>query len=288
MSVGLVPHLIIGLGGQGLIVLNKIKKLANENYVNVEKHNGIQFPLVEYLGIDSTLHDLQHEESLVVLDTKYEIATVNIEPAKDVFNKPGLYDKDIQKLIDDPQIIELAKEKFGEITEGCGGYPLICRIAGLIDIGRLANIIKQKLLNLTHVDRINDLLQKGGYLEKYYLASKENNSLNIYIINSLSGGTGRGLYELVAFLAKKIAVDFVESEENVKVFMFSIMPSVFSYGGKDLSYAQTNAYAGIKEIDFFLEGNYKPEDYILNRLGSNRSIKLPIDFLIPVALQHFG
>ncbi len=281
MGARLVPHLIIGLGGQGLIILNKIKKLAIENHVNPEEHNGIQFPLVEYLGIDSTLHDLQKEESHIVLDSKYEIILVNTERAKEVFEKSGFYESDIQQLINDPEITKLAKEKFKEITAGCGGYPLICRVAGFLEIDRIANILRQKLLNLTAVDRINDLLQKGGYLGKYSL-SKGGRELNIYIINSLSGGTGRGLYELISFLAKKIAADLIESEKNVKVMLFSLMPSVFSLAGKDLAYVQANAYAAVKEIDYFLNGNYRPENYAVKRIGGGSTIESPIDFFIPV------
>ncbi len=78
-------------------------------------------------------------------------------------------------------------------------------------------------------------------------------TINVYIIASLAGGTGSGMFLDTAFLVKHL-------QQNIRTVGFLVLPRIFG----DVPRCEANAYAGLMELEYYsyknlFEVEWKPE-----------------------------
>ena len=263
--VDLTPTLIIGVGGIGGRIVNEIKGF-------VQKRTGVKnFPAVKFLYIDSTLEDYKTLPQKY-LDIEEEFVNVGFDTneLKAIFDKPEAYKVNGGEATLSEIITEWYKNYFKknvdirDILGGCGGLPIVCRVSFLRNhFAKVANKIENLLKTLNNPDELNLLLTKS-FGDRYTVVKEEKGSvkINVYIILSLAGGTGRGLYEQINVLVKTVARNLGLDFNQVRTRFFIILPAQT----KDVAlprYANINTYAGLKEVNVFQEKKYKTENYVI-------------------------
>ncbi len=249
------PTLFIGLGGQGCRLVNLIKKIAVEKYSYVKDNR--TFPLVKFLAIDTDPHiidSIDHDDGLALTSTECIFLSA---------------DQDINKIIKNPEHLECGEEHFidSRISEiikikgqGCGGWPIICKILGLKEIKKLKTTLDNLLRYLTNIDELNQQLFQGAFNERYSF-SRNQLTVHIFILCSLGGGTARGLYELIALLVKFLGKKYLKDPDTqMKIRLVNIFPSAFKIVSSQYpyeDYPRKNQYTAFREIDYFLSHGYE-------------------------------
>ncbi len=261
--IDIVPTLIVGIGGIGGQIVNEVKGL-------VQKKTGDKdFPAIKFLCINSTMRDYEQLPDKY-LDPNSEILLTGFDPneLKTIFENPEAYrvpggDADLSEIITE-WYKNYFKKAIEEILEGCGGFPIVCRVSFLRDhFERVSVKLENLLKTLNNVDEINRLLTER-FGDKYYVSKVEKGGvkINVYVVTSLAGGTGRGLYEQINVLIKNVARKLGLNFNQIRLRFFVILPVQLK--GIDLPfYAQVNTYAGLKEINIFQEKKYRTENYTL-------------------------
>ncbi len=263
--IELTPTLIIGVGGIGGSIVNTIKGL-------VQERTGVKnFPAVKFLYVDSTLEDYKtFPKKYLDINEEFINVVFDANEIKALFEKPETY-----RISDGgsslAEIITGWYKKFfkesvdiREITGGCGGFPIVCRVSFIRNhLGNAAEKIEKTLKILNNPDELNLLLTQS-FGDKFHIVKEEKGGvkINVYIILSLAGGTGRGLYEQINILIKTTARKLGLNLNQIRTRFFIILPPQMV----DVAlprYSYINTYAGLKEINVFQEKRYKTEHYIV-------------------------
>ncbi|HIQ49541.1 MAG TPA: hypothetical protein EYH58_07945, partial [Aquifex aeolicus] len=228
------------------------------------------FPAIKFLYIDSTLEDYKTlPRKYLDIDEEFVNVGFDANELKAVFEKPEVY----KVSGGEATLLEIITEWYRnyfkknadirDILGGCGGLPIVCRVSFLRNhFAKVAGKIENLLKTLNNPDELNLLLTKS-FGDRYAVVKEEKGSvkINVYIILSLAGGTGRGLYEqvnvIVKTVARKLGLDF----NQVRTRFFVVLPAQT----KDVElprYAGVNTYAGLKEVNVFQEKKYKTENYV--------------------------
>jgi hypothetical protein len=218
------PTVVIGLGGTGNGAILKLKRRFINAYGSVP-------PIIRFLSIDTT-ENVEHTEHaddgrVVTLDPGIERHDISIANPASYVN--GTYD-----YIDTwwPSNIPVQA-----ITAGAGQVRARGRLALF---ARSRNIITAINRAIDGVRQIKN--QKLAYREEFRVSDR--GGVEVYIVSSLAGGTGSGMFLDIAFIARS----FVDALSNITgVF---IMPGGFRrFPGTAL--VKPNAYAALKEIERF-------------------------------------
>ena len=88
--------------------------------------------------------------------------------------------------------------------------------------------------------------------------------VEVYVISSLSGGTGSGSFLDVGFMARHLMRGSVS-----KIYGFFLLPRVFG-GLPATGRRNANAYAALKELDYYMGLDYQPAApcFLLRPAGS--------------------
>jgi hypothetical protein len=218
------PTVVIGLGGTGHRAVLKLKRRFINAYGSVP-------PIIRFLSIDTTENVEQTEHAddgrVITLEPGIERHVISVATPASYVN--GTYD-----YIDTwwPSNIPVQA-----ITAGAGQVRAR---------GRLALFARSRNIFTAINKAINDVRQiknqKLAYREEFRVSDR--GGVEVYIVSSLAGGTGSGMFLDIAFIARS----FVDALSNITgVF---VMPGVFSrFPGTAL--VKPNAYAALKEIERF-------------------------------------
>ena len=240
MPTGISRTLVVGVGGTGKEVMTRIRKHLIQGFDSLER-----VPVISFVQIDT-----DPAQAKVHIEKEYadasklkgnEMVRANLA-ASDLGG-------DISKHRHLASWLSPGIEKY-EITDGAKQIRQLGRLAFFArynDIFRALQSGYERSINPDHADRMID----DGLLT-------ESDGFNIYVIGSVSGGTGGGMIQDVAFQCRRI----VKNVKGAKVFGYVVLPEVFSEGGD--TRVRANAFAALKEIDYFscghaLKGQYTPE-----------------------------
>jgi len=249
------PTVVIGLGGTGHGAILKLKKRF------IDAHHGSVPPIIRFLSIDTTDNVEQSEKlrdgSTVTLDPneKYVIQVVN----------PGALVNGTNEHIDEwwPKNIPIQA-----INAGAGQVRARGRLALFAKIGDITARIGRALDDVQLVKN-----EKQMYFEDFEVSARED--IEIYIVGSLAGGTGSGMFLDVSFIARKHAETLSPSTNITGVLA---LPRVFArLPGTTL--VKPNAYAALKEIERFT--TLRPTDNFVVNYGRNtiQVTRPPFDLL---------
>jgi hypothetical protein len=229
-----MPSIMIGLGGTGKEVLLRIRRQFVERYSSLN-----DFPITSYLYIDTD--NAPPEESGLARDRDYLINEIDFQPAEKIFNPVNPSDY-IQSLNSVPHIkswLSTSGEigKLGTMNTGAGQIRPAARLAFFHNYDEIVQKLTLAKSRITDPKSIN--LVKNRYNIKNVVTEK----INIYVISSVSGGTGSGMFIDFGFLLRHIF------KNQAITACFLLLPKIFQGYGKERVYA--NGYAAMKELEYY-------------------------------------
>ncbi|MBR8826818.1 MAG: SHOCT domain-containing protein [Gomphosphaeria aponina SAG 52.96 = DSM 107014] len=259
----------IGLGGTGRDVLMRIRRLIIDRYGKLS-----EFPIVSFVHLDTDKGASQvsglrtgntyNGEDILFRDAEKVIATMNSKEVNDLsqgLERRNLYEREspyahIASWFP-PQILKNIKA----IEEGASGIRPVGRL-GFFHNFRKINTAIGAAENRTrgHEEK---LLEKGLIVET---------GLNIFVVGSLCGGTGSGMFLDVAYSLRKNYGD----KDNQIVSYFVISPEL--YGSTPSMNA--NTYAALKELNYYAsEGTKFAACYDPQHLVDVEESRPPFDYV---------
>lgn len=234
------PTVIIGLGGTGHGAILKLKKRFIDTYGSVP-------PIIRFLSIDTT-------ENTDYGETTKDGSTVTIEP----------HERYVMSISNPAALINSTNEHIDKWW--LSNIPTMAIMAGAGQVrarGRLALFANSRNIFTAIRSAVDDVTQAKGSRQEFketFLAS-DRGGVDVYVVGSLSGGTGSGILLDIAFITRS----FLDSLSTVTgVF---VLPGVFrNFPGTGL--VKSNAYGALKEIERF--SNMTPTDSFTVDYGAHQ------------------
>jgi hypothetical protein len=178
MGIPINPTLFIGIGGQGSLLVNKIKNQVIKDFVPVK--NNQPFPLVKFLAIDSEFDNLKSRSDFSLSVAEMLHLEFNPEDILDYLHNPKNLEGDGSVFIDSDSVKKVGVKPS---KKGCGGWGLICRTAGIVELDSLYFELKENVQKLTNHSQLRENLVKSGYSLQYELPNDP--LYQIFIFSSL-------------------------------------------------------------------------------------------------------
>lgn len=229
-----MPTILIGLGGTGKEVLLRIRRQFVEKYGSIDN-----FPITSYLYIDTD--NAPSEESGIARERDYLINEIDFQPSEKIFNPVNPSDY-INRINDVPHIkkwLNTSGEigKLGTMNTGAGQIRPAARLAFYHNFDE----ISQKLLSAKA--RITDSRSINLVKDKHKIKNVNTEKINVYVITSVSGGTGSGMFVDFGFLIRNIFKNQAISS------CYPVLPKIFQGYGKERVFA--NGYAALTELEYY-------------------------------------
>ena len=254
---GMTPTVIIGLGGTGKEILIKIRRMIVEQYGSLDA-----LPIVSFLHID-TEQNAKVSEAQTVLKQDISLRPIEqvwakVEDAKAILNKLSAY-----QYLDEWFPSEL--KGTDSILSGAGQIRALGRFAFSLNYPLIKDYFtKAKGRIVGHekfmLDRWQVQLDKG---------------INIFVVCSLSGGTGSGMAMDLAYNLR----DWVPVSELPQTSAFLVLPGAFSGLGDRVI---ANAYAALMELNHYSRGDTRFDvqysDSQSDRITSQSGLDTPFNF----------
>jgi hypothetical protein len=232
-KINMRPTLLIGIGGTGQKVLIQLKARFLRNYGEVPR-------AVSFLCFDT---DPAAEK------TKFDDREVSLVTDTELINLGGIETQNIIKNLDRYPAIS------SWIIEDKERIPTRAVVQGAMQvrpIGRLALFWKVETMFSKMMEAIRGLTRVDDF-------TNEERGVNIFIISSVCGGTGSGSILDVAYLSRQALDRSGISSSLCYINAVLALPSVFPNVAK--IGIESNAYATLTEVDYFMETGSWNIDY---------------------------
>ena len=234
------PTLVVGLGGSGVYTARRLKRLIQERY-----NTG---GLIRFLYLDTDQGQFQHEPLLadVEPDETVQLAIAHPEQIVDEWRrKPELHPY-LEFLNGDVNVGLLRN------ADGAAGIRPIGRFGFHASFDRIYPRLQQAVQQIMQVEeQVRALMATVRYSVEVVSSQPR-----VYIIASLCGGTGSGIYFDTALVLREILLQQNLDGELVGIFY---LPSVFqNEAGISRSMREVieaNAYAALMELEYFCNSN---------------------------------
>jgi hypothetical protein len=232
------PIIVVGLGGTGMKTLLQLKKMIVEHH----PRGLAELPALRLLCIDSDdLLAPTNGDADVGLDPVGEYLKLEI-PGNvgyvDLDRARGWFPKELEYYIPD-------------LATGCKQYKALGRLLFAWNYAKvlrlfepLRSMVDSKLLKQLGVTELEDPL--------------------VYVITSLCGGTGAGMFIDTAYLLSSLWKR-KWSRFNTKVCGLFALPSVFADISQGTERIRSNAYASLKELDHFMNKDVYTDEQLAFR-----------------------
>ena len=244
------PTIFIGLGGTGKEILMRVRRRFVDRFGDLQ-----DFPLVAYRIID-TDHAHHITGEVIEADPFYdlikfkdtELIQTNVSVAQ-YYDKLHFFPHIKSWLVEHGTI-----RKLGDLGKGAGQIRVAARLAFFHSFNQIVNSLNDAKSQVKGED-VSKKMEEFGL-------TIDSSATYVYIINSLAGGTGSGIFLDLAFLIK-------QSFPNTTIIGILLLPNVFRGVLKeDRPYA--NGYASLKELEHYQLSNH----FNVNWAG-NRELKIP-------------
>jgi len=222
------PTIIIGIGGSGGDVLLRIRKRFFERYGALQ-----QFPIVSYLWIDTDATDKAIPNSAAISE---QIAFANNEKLMTTIPDTTQYTSDLNTYPNIKSWFYPGLSKLKTMNEGAGQIRAYSRLGFYDHYTEIRQAISNAAARVRNVENIEAVREK-------HRLDVDPSDLQVFIVFSIAGGTGSGMFLDVAFLVKNIFDG--QRVSNVGVIM---MPGLFN-PNEDRVFA--NGYAALKELEHY-------------------------------------
>ncbi|SHK67465.1 tubulin-like doman-containing protein [Xylanibacter ruminicola] len=248
--------LFIGLGGTGMRTILKLKKLFIETYGEVPG-------MIGFLGVDTDRGEYSKDEELK------NIASMGFIDDSEIYvegqnkgNKVRLErNEQVQITVEHPQsLFKRNQDNYAwmpsnnnnalrSLTHGAGQVRTNGRFAFIANSESVEERVSMALTKVARASAVG---------EKYELID---NKTDVYIIFSLCGGTGCGVFIDMGYLVRRIAGD------NCKLAGFGMLPEVFRANlTNGVDRVRPNAYGALMDLD-----------WLMGRNLDDNPVKLPLE-----------
>jgi len=229
-----MPTILIGIGGTGKEVLLRIRRQFTERYGSIS-----DFPIAAYLYIDTDA--APSEESGLARERDFLINEIDFKPNEKVFNpvNPADYIQSIQNVPHIKRWLNTSGEigKLGTMNTGAGQIRPAARLALFHNYDEIVSKLTSAKARITDSRSINTVK------DKYKIKNVTTEKINIYVITSVSGGTGSGMFIDMGFILRNLF------KNQAITTSYLLLPKIFQGYGKERVYA--NGYAAMKELEHF-------------------------------------
>ncbi len=256
MATGL-PTLIIGVGGTGLKVLQRVKERLIETYYGevpsqitmLEFDTALQSPADNFVGVQLTQdvsmngsNPVQQEMHLIQTNPSFTMDHAMAEARQGV---PRWDWMEVKKLDD------LLPPHNRTILEGAGAFRPVGRTAFFLNYGDVAQKLQRAMQQVIEpVDMGN--IADGTDVDKA--------KRNVFLVGSLAGGTGSGSFIDLAALMRSIK-EYNNSFSNIVLIGIVVLPRFFNNIQDELGRRVPNTYAGLRELDRFMRAHKSDTPY---------------------------
>lgn len=236
------PTLFVGMGGTGKQVLLQMRRLCLEQYgVPTLPHHGHVCIDTDARNVNIEGQDLD-EFLQEVMFTQQERVDVPLEKAMlaRLYENEANYEHIFSWF--DRQL-----KNQGPIKDGAGQIRSFGRLAFFLHFDKIRKAIKDKIDQLKEVSTQNELGSKYGI-------SLDPSGIDTWLIFSLAGGTGSGMFLDMAYLIGDCAAGREVSRQAL-----ILLPTAFSNEFSARIFA--NSYAALMELEYY---NYPIRDEVKN------------------------
>ncbi|MCS6886261.1 MAG: tubulin-like doman-containing protein [Acidobacteriota bacterium] len=227
-QVKVTPTLIIGLGGTGGEILLRIRKRFFEKYGQLDN-----FPIVSYLWIDTDLTEKDVGARLFSEQVKFSQSEKIMATIADTTRITG----DLNQYPHIKRWFYEGLNKLGTMTEGAGQIRAYSRLGFFEHYYEIRQAIQRAAERIRNVENMKLMLDRHG------IEVEGSNKFNVYIVCSIAGGTGSGMFLDTAFLVKDLFLG-----QAVTSIGFLVFPRLF---GSDVPRIFANGYAALKELEYY-------------------------------------
>ena len=229
-----MPTILIGLGGTGKEVLLRIRRQFVEKYGSLD-----DFPITSYLYIDTD--NAPAEESGIARERDYLINEIDFKPSEKVFNPVNPSDY-IHRINDVPHIKDWLSTtgeigKLGTMNTGAGQIRPAARLALFHNYDEIVYKLTSAKSTITDSRSINVVK------EKHNIKNVNTEKINVYVITSISGGTGSGMFLDLGFMIRHLFRNQAISSSYI------VLPKIYQGYGKERVFA--NGYAALMELEYY-------------------------------------
>jgi hypothetical protein len=220
---GIRPTVLIGLGGTGGDVLLKVRKKVFERYGRPQ-----DFPVLQYVYLDTDTSN-QHIDSSLLADFNFGSG----ERYDAVIPDTAKYTRHLSQY---PLIKAWwypTTHDLGSLTVGAGQIRGYSRLGFYVNFSSIRNAIE---MAVNSANASADVM-----LKRWGMPVETNRGANVYIIASVAGGTGSGMFLDTAYLCKTLGAD-------ISTVGFMVLPGIFLRNQERIF---ANSYAALKELEHF-------------------------------------
>jgi hypothetical protein len=246
------PSILIGIGGTGQRIIMNVRRKIVEAYDNLDR-----LPIVGFLMLDT-----DPEKPIMPDLDEVLLQQITLNPSEFIHCSVTGTQRLKEEIRSFPELVEWVDKRvldLGDITVGAKGIRAMGRLAYFLNYPRIKssfNSIRSKVTDKSNMD----------YMLKTHGIQVES-GLNTYVISSLCGGTGSGMFLDLAFSIKS----WLEGTEHSRIGYF-ILPGVF---GTDMTFA--SGYAAMRELNHYNANHEFEANWEKDKVGK-RLQPPPFDF----------
>ncbi|MDQ7822952.1 MAG: tubulin-like doman-containing protein [Candidatus Eremiobacteraeota bacterium] len=233
------PSILIGVGGTGQRIIMNVRRKIVEAYDSLDR-----LPIVGFFIIDT-----DPEKPIMPDVDEVLLSQISLNPSEFLHCTVTGTQRLKDEIRSFPELAEWLDRKIlelGDVTVGAKGIRAVGRLAYFLNYSKIKssfNSIRSKVTDKSNMD----------YMLKTHNIQVES-GLNVYIVSSLCGGTGSGIFLDLAFSVKS----WLEGTEHSRIGYF-ILPGVFN---SDMPYGA--GYAALRELNHYnlshdFEANWEKE-----------------------------
>lgn len=261
----MVPTVLVGVGGTGVEVLSRVRRLVEESYGSLKR-----FPLISFLAIDTDKdYKVSNPEAAgsPLQDHEKHWASVSGREVSDIMSNMSKYPW-IESWF--PKELE---RNIGALEAGAGQIRACGRFAFFYNYHQIKGRFHEAC------DRVKG--HETFMLEEYDVRVNSN-GLNVFVVGSLSGGTGSGMLIDLGYCIR----DWLKGQSSPLITAIVPMPNAFAsikVGDRVLA----NGYAALMELSYF--SDYRTEyvaQFSSGLVDEVRDKRPPFDFTYLVGTKN--
>jgi hypothetical protein len=222
---------VVGLGGSGAKVVRQLKKKWGD------------VPLLKYLVIDSDRSE-KKEEGVELSDVEFLHIGVSGRIKDIIESLPGLERKqreEVRRWLPKEPSLDY-RNSDDDLTKGAKQIRCLGRLALFYNIVQVYDRLRGLMNSITNPDEIKKARNMG-----YKVDARDS---RVFIVSSLGGGCGSGIFIDIAYLVKYISTMTTGFEIN-GIF---VLPSAFKDASIRGDAVRANTYAALMELDHYMSG----------------------------------
>lgn len=251
-TIRMRPAVIVGLGGTGKEVVTLIREYLIDRYGTLDA-----VPVIAFVVIDTDAADSEAQNRSATA------SQLRLAPDEWVFASipdTGVIWRERENLPHLRDWLPPDLEGLGHVSQGAKQIRALGRLAFFHNYDAIYKSVTQARDKVVNPDNAAMMSPHGIEIDPSY-----QNDPEYYLVTSLAGGTGAGMFLDTAFLLKSL--DHRDDDSPVTAFL--AMPDVFL--DSSVGRVKPNAYAALKELNYFTYNARAPEtnEYLDPRYKGN-------------------